>query len=373
MDAALRQTVKDTGVAHKVLGKREPTKERAVGILNGIKMAIEAKPDWRSGVMLHSMLCHAVMSELAPALEINAKDERPQYLRVSPDGSEIATVTSQGRVARFSTSTGNQIGEPIPCCHKGNRAQWQALPEWLRKMPTLSHLKGKLLLRGTDGHLKSLRLKNALRDKAVTPDGSMAIFTFLDGNAEVYRLYDTPARVCLLPCHMSPITNCAIASSGIAVATMNTVRRMRVYNTTTGQCLLATPPVPDEARQFCLSPLGEALFATWKDDDGGEHCVIWTTGEGEAIYIDNELANGDIEAVAFSNDAKVIALGTYNGIIIFVETRTGDIIASIRTEDTPIRNLQFSHSGFALFYVIGPGIIRALDMPQMTNCGTAPV
>ncbi len=192
---------------------------------------------------------------------------------------------------------------------------------------------------------------------AVSPDGKTLVAIGQEGPARVIDLASRKIR--------ATITNAGGACPAAAFSpdgqtlAVGTGADLTLYSAATLEQVLK-PQSDDSLKRIAFSPVGHLLACatreTWIGDGGDVTVEKYLTGERVARF------PGAGSQVAFSPDAKLLAMGGSNGVTTVVELATGKTVASLRQRGD-LWTMAFTPDGQGLLTsYCGDGVLDLWDL-----------
>lgn len=281
----------------------------------------------------------------------------------SPDGSLIATASSDGRAKIWATRTGRELltleghsgwvygvdfspsGRLVATAGEDGTARlWDATSG--RELLTLS------------GHT------GIIRDVDFSPDGRRLATSSGDGTVRVWDVGPQGGREQATLAGPDVVQSIAYSSDGGWLATASSDGKARLWNAATGRRIV-TFSGEDASSDVAFAPDGNSLAT------GGfsGSPILWDTASGEVQRILGG-PEGWTGSVAFSPDGTRIATGLGgpdgSGQVLLWEAATGRLIDSLGElvpgGDHPLVDLAFSHDGKLLASANLDGTARVWDL-----------
>jgi WD40 repeat protein len=257
----------------------------------------------------------AAIWDITPGHELFTLEENStnNHLEISPGGDRLATADNEGHVKVLDAQTGEKLLD-IPA-HEG-------YVNWVNFSPDGSQIASA----SADGKVKTWDSKTG-KLLSTLQDGSDAFF------ASMFN--PKGGQLAAIGC-CDPALNIWDVSTGEIITTIIRPEDV-VWNGVTG--------IYDSS--------GERLFS--------DH-IIWDAQTGEVLAnLDVSLVEQDVTVADFSPDGRQIALGGYNGYLIFYDTNTGEAGQPIQAHSGPIWSMDYSPDGSRLATASVDGTVKLWD------------
>jgi WD40 repeat protein len=279
------------------------------GNMAGVEDLLDACPTDRRGWEWHYLkrLCHTDL------LTLGGHTDAVNGVAYSPDGTRLASGSSDGTVRVWDAITGQEVLPPL----RGHTGKITAA--------AYSRDGKKLASAGQDGTVRvwdamagrSIHtLRSWSRAVAFSPDGRRLV----SGEWSVVRVWDVPTGQ---EVPFSPLTGHIAGINGIAYS-------------------------PD-GRRFA-SASGDSMVR------------VWDATTGKVIFIfDETVATSGATAVAFSPDGRRLATGSLEGLITVWDVATGRGLRTLTGHTSGVSSVAFSPDGTRLASSSLGGVIKVWD------------
>lgn len=269
-------------------------------------------------------------------------------MAISPDGSELATVSHDGYFKTWSTQISQQAAGQLPSNEVDDLAP---LAERIRDWQPLQ------LGDATAFQLNRIKVLNPHGDKVwfaiYSPNGKTLATGGSDKTVKLWNA-ETMELLHTLSGHKSFTSHAAFSPDGKKVATVSwrADKSLKLWDVQTGKLLASSSVHKDACRQVAFSPDGQ-LIATVCED----HFVrLFNPQLALVLSIDAGL---NAYSVAFSPDSRIMAIGTGNlgmneqGQITLYDPQTGERTQELKNSDGYVFHLQFLKDGKRLLAANG--------------------
>jgi WD40 repeat protein len=281
----------------------------------------------------------------------------------SPDGKLMATASEDKTARLWDAETHAAVGPPLP---------HQALVHGVAFCRN-----GKAILTGgDDGTIrlwktsannafgKPLRHDGLLMAVRFSPDGKFVLTGSLDSTA---RLWDAESGKELrrLAGHRDGIWAIDFSPDGKLISTGSHDKTARLWQTDTGKAIGQPFLHPELVEGVAFAPDGKSLAIA-----GRSSVQLWSIETGKPIGPCYFQETG-MCPMAFSPDGKILLSGGGDGIVRFVDTRTGEMIKSKRLERVGINAVAFGPDGRTFLTAQYAKGTREEDRAQLWRADTA--
>jgi WD40 repeat protein/tRNA A-37 threonylcarbamoyl transferase component Bud32/tetratricopeptide (TPR) repeat protein len=316
-------------------------------------------------------------ARIGPSSPINA-------MAISPDGKWLATAGSDRIVQLWDTATQDRVGRPLSHDHEvrgvtfspdGKRLVTACLDGTVRLWDTATgRLAGRSLgLRSAvddvdfspDGKLlatacrdgtaqlwdtatlqprgSALTHPGTVRAVAFSPDGTLLATACIDGRGRLFNLATAkPIGPDLL--HQGSVDDVRFSPDGTIIATASHDRTARLWDARTH--LPLGPPMahPGEVSAVAFRHDGSAV-ATWSND---RTVRFWEAIPRTPLGSTTVPPAGQVGAVTYSPDGKVLVATTADGAVLLRDAVTGKLLGSLRGHRHAARAAAFGPDGKVL-------------------------
>ena len=289
------------------------------GNMAQVEELLDVCPTDRRGWEWHYLkrLCHTDL------LTIEAHSGTVEGVAYSPDGTRLASASSDGTVRVWDAITGQE-----------------ALPP----------------LRGHTGVVHAV---------VYSPDGKKLASA---GHDQTVRVWDatTGQFIRLLEGHKSPVHTVAFSPDGrrLVSGDYDSYPTVRVWDATTGLEVRFSPLKGHDFKitSVAYSPDGRRLASAC----GGSIVLVWDAMTGKEVFHNLPAATSGASAVAFSPDGRRLATGSTEGIIKVWDVATGQPLRTLTGHTSGVTSLAFSPDGCRLASSSLGGVIKVWDRDAMS-------
>ncbi len=285
------------------------------------------------------------------------------YLSVnySPDGSQIATASSNGTARIWDAHTGNllltlrghnDVVKKIDYSPDGKRVV-TASEDKTAKVWDAVNGKEIFTLRGHT---------NGVNNIAFSPDGTRLVTVSNDKTAKVWDAF-SGKELLTFSGHGKEVFGVAFSPDGRLVASGGNDNIVRVWDLDSGQELLTLPLERVEKNtsiyDVSFSPDGTRITAVgW----GAININIWNASTGEKLFSGEIGDSGYIYDIVFSKDGGLAATGGYDQKVRVWDTTTKQVIYTLAGHTDSISAVSFSPDGKSLASSSFDGTVRVWDL-----------
>lgn len=244
-----------------------------------------------------------VVGRESPLYEIRAHTGKITDVRFSPNGDEIAASSEDGTIS-FWTIAG-QRARPV--------------------------------LNADGGPVNSI---------AFRPDGTQLAVAYADGAARIWSLPDGEA-LAELDRHQGSVFRAAFNADGRYLAICSRDETLCIWRTADWSKLVAPHSYQGFITDVRFHPADPSRFATACNDRTVQQWEITQTGEVELLRTLRGF-EGTVSAVAFSEDGRSLAAGSYDGLVRVWNVTTGQAMASRRAPRAGVTAVAFDDTGDVL-------------------------
>ncbi len=266
--------------------------------------------------------------------------DRINSLAFRPDGSEVATGSSDGTCAVWRTEDGRRVAVlgghasavlSVVWSPDGRRIATGSSDHTARIWDSSAHHQ-LLELRGHTRPITSVRF---------APDGARVLTASDDGTARLWDASEGSAVVTLVG-HDGPIESAMFSPDGKAVATASQDSTARVWSSNNGVLVVVLHGHRGSVHRVVFSPDGR-LLATCSDDATAR---LWNASSGELLHTLSG-HNGSVNDVCFSPDSTLLATaGDWNDKTIRLwSATTGELKSECKGHTQRINSVSFSSDG----------------------------
>lgn len=256
---------------------------------------------------------------------------------LSPDGSFYGAGTSDGHAILWDTETGSQVGRIMS--HPRLVQSIRFSPEGHRVLTSSHDGAARLWDAFTGAPLcQPMRHQGGLYDAQFSPDGTMALTVGEDMTARAWDIR-TQLNTASTSVHQSNISSLALSPDAQFLAVGTKHGTVSLWNQTTGANIGAVKQVPGDyygIATVAFSPDGTSLLVRAKSSLR----VFETDQLIERFPAITRPAPFSVSA--FSPDGTQIATGSYDGVVQFWNSHSGDQISTPLPHKTKIEELTFS-------------------------------
>ncbi len=260
----------------------------------------------------------------------------------SKHGSRIATVSSDGTLRIWDTSTGEELMR-----FGGEAALYTVKFSPEDRLIAAAGLDGRAKIWDVDSGDLVLTLtghNNAIYFIDFSPDGKYLATASVDGTTKVWDISAGGNREWLtLTGHNHVVFSADYSPDGKQISTSSWDGTARVWDSTTGANLLTLEDFTAEVARVTYSPDGTKLATA----DYAGTVKVWEAASGKLLYAFQAHPSGDID-VAFSPDGKYLASSGSDGIVKLWDSTTGDEVRSFLGHTDVVMRIAFSPDGSRL-------------------------
>jgi WD40 repeat protein len=276
-------------------------------------------------------------------LQVKADDE--QYAQkspiiwhaaFSPDGSQIATASSDGHISLWNANTGNRLARLQGHTDKVKSVAFS--PDGQLLATASYDQTAKLWEIKTQQDLSTLRGHQSEVEKAIfSPDGQQIATAGGDGTVHLWTV-DTLQEVAILTGHQDGIKQVAFSHDGHQLVTTSWDKTARLWQVETGE-LIAVLPHQGVVEQAAFSPSDQQVVTTSWD----QTAVLWDTHTGQAIHTLTGHRNG-VTYAAFSPNGEYLLTTSWDNSARLWEAKTGEPLW-VREHQASVYHAAFSPDG----------------------------
>jgi WD40 repeat protein len=140
-------------------------------------------------------------------------------------------------------------------------------------------------------------------------------------------------------------------------------------------------------RVVCNLPTPSSALVTFSPDNrwlavGGASYDLWETGSWKLKYVIHRTRPEGTRALAFSPDARILAIEDETGIVRLLAADTGEVLTNLEAPGAPITSyLRFSADGSQLFALDWDQQVQVWDLRRIRaelrklhlDCSTEPI
>ncbi|MDX2145959.1 MAG: SUMF1/EgtB/PvdO family nonheme iron enzyme [Planctomycetota bacterium] len=204
------------------------------------------------------------------------------------------------------------------------------------------------------GRLKGL--KDWVRSVAFSPDGML--FAGGSGGAEA-MVWDitgrTPPRSLSIPADALDVYDITFSPDGLRVATASRNSATRIWNTATGEQLLAFDKGP--TYRIAFSRDGRSIVVA----HGGKHATVWDASSGARLRTLQGHSDSVLD-VAIDPTGLWIATGSADATVKIFNAETGTLIRTLMGHTGAIQDIEFSADGQLIATAADDKAVRIWDI-----------
>jgi WD40 repeat protein len=164
----------------------------------------------------------------------------------------------------------------------------------------------------------------------------------------------------LLKGHDEWLTSVAYRSDGTQLATVDRAGVIRVWDTSSGQCVLTIEEPKAALTSVAFSPDGRSLAAAHADS----LVSLWDAQTGRPIqYLKGH--EGRVNQVVFSRDGSMVASASDDRTARLWDSATGRILNTVRGHDTAVRGVALDSLGQLLATCGSDGLINLVELRHL--------
>ncbi|MGW8317598.1 MAG: nSTAND1 domain-containing NTPase [Candidatus Promineifilaceae bacterium] len=213
-------------------------------------------------------------------------------------------------------------------------------------------------------------------DVAFSPDGqqvaSVSSSTIRIWNIGLEGRWEGPVFVNGPPAEPEALVSIAVSPDGNLLAATNADKKVRVWNTTTGQRLFTLTGHQDEVERVSFSPDGEYLVTVGHDDT----IRGWDATTGAALFSLDDINCAENTPypircdIAFSPDERLLAIGESDGSVRLLDFQTllrnetvdSALVQTIEASAMPVWDMAISPDGLHLATAGLDNMVRLWDI-----------
>lgn len=203
---------------------------------------------------------------------------------------------------------------------------------------------------------------------AFFPDGKRFAVTSSSTTNPVVTIYDslTAAEIFSIRAHSKRIRGLAVSPDGSMIATGSQDGSVAVWNAESGAEIrrfqFSKPDKGTEFHDLSFSPDGTRLAASGFESLAIIDVGTWKVRQPEISQLRsrNLILNG--WRVAFSPSGKTIALGMYDGSVVFLDTATLNILRVLKIHQSNVKSVAFSGDGKILATASWDRTVKFVDV-----------
>jgi eukaryotic-like serine/threonine-protein kinase len=200
------------------------------------------------------------------------------------------------------------------------------------------------------------------------PDGKKFAVTSSSNSAPIVKIYETATakEIFAFKNHTKRIRAIDVAPDGKTIATGSQDGNIIVWNAATGAELkrfsFAAPPKSVEFYDVQFSKNGDKLVVLGSEILTVFDTKTWTKKQADvAKFLDKNIyLNG--WKVVFSPLEKTLAIGTFNGDVVFVDSETLEILRVLKIHQSNVKTLAFTADGKTLITGSGDRTVKFVDV-----------
>ncbi len=284
-------------------------------------------------------------------------------LAISPDGTRLATASTDNTARLWDARTGEALGQPMQ--HEDWVWQLSFSPDGTRLATASTDNTARLWDARTGEALgQVMQHSKSVCALAFSPDGT-CLATGSGNTACLWDVHTGEARGQVMR-HENRVRDLAFSSDGTRLATCSWDKTAHLWDARTGESLGQVMPHAADVNDLAFSPDGTRL-ATASDDMTAR---LWDAHTGEAIG--REMRHeGSVWQLAFSPDGSRLATASWDKTARLWDARTGEALGQVMPHADEVRVLAFSPDGALLATASSDRTVRLWNARTREALGSA--